>query len=95
LILKWPDGTRLEEVLAMSVARRAGLPVPRVLCYADHPDSPHAPVSILMTRVAGDELGRVYEALTEKERESIAREMTGYFDAIRRWKNPWGPNRIC
>jgi hypothetical protein len=51
-------------------------------------------MSILMTRVAGDELGRVYEALSGEERESIARELAAYLDAIRRWKNPWGPNRI-
>ncbi|OAX85220.1 hypothetical protein ACJ72_00413 [Emergomyces africanus] len=44
LILKWSDGTRLEEVLMMEVARRAGLPVPKAICYGDHPDTPpHAP----------------------------------------------------
>lgn len=57
LVLKWSDGTRLEEALATQVARAAGFPVPRVLCYGEHPDSPHAPVSILMTRLPGSELG--------------------------------------
>lgn len=66
LILKWSDGTRIEEVLTMQVGRRAGFPVPRVTCYGEHPDCPHAPVSILMTRVPGDELGRVSRRLARR-----------------------------
>ncbi|EAS28676.2 uncharacterized protein CIMG_07422 [Coccidioides immitis RS] len=95
LILKWSDGTRLEEVLTMEVARRAGLPVPKVICYGDHPDTPHAPVSILMTRIPGDELGRVYKTLSDTERDSIQLQLKGYLEAVRRWKSPWGENRIC
>lgn len=71
LILKWSDGTPLEEVLAMQVARRAGLPVRRVTRYGEHPGRPHAQVSIPMTRILGDELGRVYKTLTDAERDSI------------------------
>ncbi|EEP76426.1 predicted protein [Uncinocarpus reesii 1704] len=95
LILKWSDGTRLEEVLTTQVARRAGFPVPKVICYGDHPDTPHAPVSILMTRIPGDELGRVYKTLSGTERDSIQLQLKGYLEAIRRWKSPWGENRIC
>ncbi|RHZ49664.1 hypothetical protein CDV55_101169 [Aspergillus turcosus] len=95
LILKWSDGTRVEEVLTMQVARRAGFPVPRVICYGEHPDSPHAPVSILMTRVPGDELGRVYQSLSETDRNSILQQLKGYLEAMRRWESPWGSNRIC
>ncbi|PLN74798.1 protein kinase-like protein [Aspergillus taichungensis] len=95
LILKWSDGTRLEEVLTMEVARRAGLPVPRVICYGEHLDSPHAPISILMTRVPGDELGRVYEMLSDTERDSIRMQLKGYLEVMRRWENPWGGNRVC
>lgn len=51
LLLKWSDGTRLEEVLAMRVARVAGFPVLKVLCYGEYLDMTHAPVSILMTRL--------------------------------------------
>jgi hypothetical protein len=40
-------------VLTMQAGRRAGFPVPRVICYGEHPDCPHAPVSILMTRAPG------------------------------------------
>ncbi|KAL4809863.1 kinase-like protein [Aspergillus unguis] len=95
LILKWSDGTRLEEVLTMQAMRRAGLPVPKVLCYGDHPEAPHAPVSILMTRVAGDELGGVWKTLSECEKESIRAQLGGYLDAMRAWESPWGKNRIC
>lgn len=95
LILKWSDGTRLEEVLTMKAVRQAGFPVPKVICYGEHPDYPHAPVSILMTRVPGDELGRVYEKLSDEDRRSIAEELKGYIEIMRGWPNPWGGNRIC
>ncbi|THV74770.1 APH-domain-containing protein [Aureobasidium pullulans] len=95
LILKWSDGTRAEEVLAMEAARRAGMPVPRVICYGEQPDSPHAPVSILMTRLPGRELGRVYEDLDVAERDAILNEMNAYLSSMRQWKSPWGRERIC
>ena len=95
LILKWSDGTRMEEVLAMQFAKRAGLPVPRVICYGEHPDTPHAPVSILMTRVPGEELGRVYEALSDEDKKSVLQELKGYLEIMRGWSNPWGGDRIC
>ncbi|KAL3454244.1 kinase-like protein [Aspergillus insuetus] len=66
----------------MQVARKEGLPVPWVLCYGDHRGSLHAPVSILMTCVAGDELGRVYETLGREERGPIAQERTGICSII-------------
>ncbi|EGC41239.1 conserved hypothetical protein [Histoplasma capsulatum var. duboisii H88] len=76
-IPKWSDGAPLEEVLAMQVARRAGLPVRRVNCYGEHPGRPHAPVSIPMTRILGDELGRVYKTLTNAERDSSLLQLKG------------------
>lgn len=93
MVLKWPDGTRLEEVQAMKVARAAGFPVPRVICYGEHPESPHALISILMVRVPGKELGQVYENLNKDERETILKEL--YLDMMRTWPNPWGGDRIC
>lgn len=60
LILKWSGGTRLEEVLAMQVARAAGFPVQKVICYRDHLGTLYAPVLILMTRLPSKELGYVY-----------------------------------
>jgi hypothetical protein len=40
LILKWSNRTRIEEVLAMQMARAAGMPVPKVLCCGEHPAKP-------------------------------------------------------
>ncbi|OJD18821.1 hypothetical protein AJ78_01153 [Emergomyces pasteurianus Ep9510] len=48
--------------------------------------TPHAPVSILMTRIPGDELGRVYKTLSDTERDSIQLQLKSYLEAIRRWK---------
>ena len=95
LILKWSDGTRLEEVLTMQIARAAGFPVPRVISYGDHPDTPHAPVSILMTRLPGVELGQAYETLSNEDKDSVLKELQGYFRVMREWPNPWGGDRIC
>lgn len=95
LILKWSDGTRLEEVLAMQVARAAGFPVPKVICYGDHPDTSHAPVSILMTRLPGEELGQVYETLSSEDKSSVSKELKSYLAAMREWTSPWGGKRIC
>ncbi|KAJ5104916.1 hypothetical protein NUU61_002263 [Penicillium alfredii] len=66
----------------MQVARKAGFPVRRVIGYGEHPDAPHAPVSILLTRVPGEELGQVYETLGQ-DKQSILRDLRGYFDRIR------------
>jgi len=95
LLLKWSDGTRVEEVLAMQVARAAGLPVPRVICYGEHPDAPNRPISILMTRMPGRELSEVYKMLEPEERGTISSELKTYIDVMRSWPNPWGANRIC
>ena len=95
LLLKWSDGTRIEEVLAMQVARAAGFPVPRVICYGEHADSPHAPISIIMTRMPGSELGQVYKTLKLEEQDTVMSELKLYMDVMRSWPNPWGRTRIC
>ncbi|KAJ6032735.1 hypothetical protein N7540_003467 [Penicillium herquei] len=48
-----------------------------------------------MTRVAGKELGQSYDSLTAKDKESILQELKGYLEVMRRWRSPWGENRIC
>ena len=93
LLLK-SDGTRLEEVLAMRATRAAGSLVPKVLCYGEHPDMTHAPVSILMTRIPGQCLGEVYVEMTDEERKQILSELKCYLDCVRKWSNPWGLHRI-
>ncbi|MCJ1377968.1 hypothetical protein MMC17_001064 [Xylographa soralifera] len=97
LILKWSDGTRLEEALTMQVARAADLPVPRVICYGEHPDTPHAPVSILMTRMPGQVLfEELWDWYLPEQKATIISELKIYLDAIRSWPSPWlPPTRIC
>lgn len=95
LVLKQSDGTRLEEVLAMKCMRAAGLPVPRVICYGEHPDTPHALISILMTEMPGSLFGEIYESLRPQEQANINNELKTYFNLIRSWENPWGETRIC
>ncbi|RDL39333.1 Uncharacterized protein BP5553_03673 [Venustampulla echinocandica] len=95
LLLKWSDGTRLEEVLATKVCRAAGLPTPRIISYGDHPNTPHAPVSILMTRLSGRELGQVYESLSQKAKATALIELKLYLSTIRGWRSPWGDERVC
>ncbi|KAF2498186.1 kinase-like protein [Lophium mytilinum] len=95
LVLKWSDGTRLEEVLATKVARAAGLPVPIILTYGDHPDTPHALMSILMTRLPGQELGQVYMKLTKDDQNTALSEMQTIMKAMREWPKPWDRELIC
>lgn len=85
LLLKWSDGTRLEEVLAMRVARVAGFPVLKVLCYGEYLDTTHAPVSILMIRLPGQCLGEAYVEMTDEERKQILSELKCYLDCMRKW----------
>lgn len=79
----------------MQVVRAAGFPVPKVICYGEHPDSPHALISILMTRMPGRELGEVYETLEPEEKDTILSELKMYLSVMRSWRNPWGSNRLC
>ncbi|KZF25319.1 kinase-like protein [Xylona heveae TC161] len=95
LIIKWSDGTRAEEYLATQVVRAAGFPAPLVLCYGFHPHMPHAPVSILMSRLPGKELGEVYNTLEDTERGQIMQDLKKYLSIMRKWKSPWGSDRVC
>ncbi|KAI9737251.1 MAG: hypothetical protein M1818_005784 [Claussenomyces sp. TS43310] len=79
----------------MQVARAAGFPVPKVLCIGEHPDSPHAPISILMTRIPGQELGQVFETLSDEDRDTAFSEMQTMLRTMREWPHPWGGERIC
>jgi hypothetical protein len=97
LVLKWSDGTRLEEVVATKLARSAGFPVPKIISYGEHPDTPHAPVSILMTRVPGQDLGTrgIYEQLSDDDSETIYNELHYMLGVMRNWSHPYGGERIC
>ena len=97
LVLKWSDGTRVEEALTMQITRAAGLPVPKVICYGEHANSDHAPVSILMTRMPGDTLFKeLWEWYLPDQRATIISELKNYFGTMRHWPSPWEPpGRIC
>ena len=100
LLLKWSDGTKLEECLATQAMRAAGLPVPKIICYGEHPDCPHAPVSILMTRMSGVELHReLWEWFEPEEQAAIISELKTCMDVVRSWQRPsaeeQGDQRIC
>ncbi|KAL9092523.1 MAG: hypothetical protein Q9165_004327 [Trypethelium subeluteriae] len=79
----------------MKMARSAGFPVPKVIAYGEHPDTPHAPVSILMTRVPGKPLGEIYKIMTDEERKTVFAELRSILCVMRRWSHPWGGERIC
>jgi hypothetical protein len=53
LILKWGERVRIEEAVAMQIARTAGMPVPKVLCCGESPNDSFRPISILMMRLPG------------------------------------------
>lgn len=93
--MKNSDGTRIEEVAAMTVARAAIFPVPLVISYGDHPDRPYAPVSILMTRIPGKDMGQVYEALDEHDQERVFYELKQILTIIRSWSLPPVKAPIC
>ncbi|PNY26289.1 Uncharacterized protein TCAP_03780 [Tolypocladium capitatum] len=78
----------------MRAIRRAGIPAPKVVSYGEHPDTPWAPVSILMTRLPGEELGDIFEHLEPTQRNTVAMELHAILEAMRSWKSPWG-QRIC
>ncbi|RYP93616.1 hypothetical protein DL770_000248 [Monosporascus sp. CRB-9-2] len=89
LVLNCSDGTSLDELRSMDATRRAGIPAPKVISYGEHPETPWAPMSILMTRIAGYELSEVYDDLEETERESIVSELKIILETMRSWPNPW------
>lgn len=89
LVLKWSEGTRVDEVLTTQLVRAAGLPVPKVIWYGEHPDKPFALVSILMTRVRGRELSRqLWESLDTEQQVGLVTDIKLYLAAMRRWENP-------
>jgi len=87
LILKWSDGTGLE-VSSTLAARAAGFPVPKIISYGEHPEFPHAPVSILMTRLPGSPLGQVHDQLNKNELKTISTELKTMLETMRSWCHP-------
>jgi aminoglycoside phosphotransferase len=92
-ILKWTERVHIEEVIAMQMARAAGIPVPKVLSYGEHPGS-WRPMSILMTRLPGWELNNSFDQLVLEEEGPWVEELERCLDAMRKWKSPFSKN-IC
>lgn len=93
LVLKWTERVHIEEAIAMQMARAAGIPVPKVLCYGEHVGT-WRPISILMTRLPGWELINSSEPLVLEDEGPWVDELQQCLDAMRTWKNPFG-DRIC
>ena len=94
LILKWSERVRIEEVAAMKMARAAGMPVPRVLSYGEHP-SDWRSFSILMTRLPGYELQNSRDPFLLDEEQPWASELGKCLNAMRQWKIPFADKLIC
>ena len=89
LVLKWTERVQIEELIAMQMAPAAGIPVPTVLCYGEHPDA-WRPISILMTPLPGWELNNTFDQLVLEEGGPWVEEMRRCSDALRTWKSPFG-----
>lgn len=95
LVLKWSYGTRIEEAIAMQMARAAGMPVPKVLCYGEHPATPRRRISILMTRLPGSPLRLDRHPLRVEEEGPWLGELGRCLHAMRTWKSPFDEKLIC
>lgn len=100
LLVKANGRVRTEELLAMRLAKAAGLPVPTVYCFGTWDFSfPGYPTEIdhgiLMRRMPGKPLGEVYDSLSSEALATIKDELRGYFKIMHSLNNPFGENRIC
>ncbi|KAG6901276.1 hypothetical protein C0995_014328 [Termitomyces sp. Mi166 len=87
-LLKTGERVREDEALSMKLARSLGLPVPRVLFYAESFEERGA---IWMTRVPGVLLSQVWRQLSDAERFTIMGELHHYLLRLRECKNPRSP----
>ncbi|KAI9861851.1 MAG: hypothetical protein M1824_001962 [Vezdaea acicularis] len=95
LILKWGDRVRIEEAVAMQMARAAGMPVPKVLCYGEHPSDSFEPISILMTRLPGWSLSNPSAQFVVEEEQPWFDDLVKCVHAMRQWKSPFKDKQIC
>lgn len=95
LILKCSDRTRIEEALAMQMARSARMPVPKVLCCGEHLGIPFRLISILMTRLPGWPLENSSDPLEVDEEGPWLDELGRCLHAMRAWRSPFNGKRVC
>lgn len=91
LIVKSTDRPA-EESIATEAARAMGLPVARVLCYADY--GPENEGHILMTRIPGETLWDVYKSYSNAELANIMTEVGSSLQRIRCFASPYG-RAVC
>ena len=97
VLIKRSEKVRIEEALTTQAARAAGLPAPKIICYGEHADSTYGAISIMMTRMPGQELfEELWEWFSPEEKSTIIAELKTYVDTMRCWVNPWyGGEGIC
>ena len=70
----------------MKMMYEAGIPIPRVISYAEHVDTPHAPVSILMTRMPGTDLSHgMWEWLGPDQKKRFTSQLRSVLGTMRGW----------
>ncbi|KAL2818790.1 phosphotransferase family protein [Aspergillus cavernicola] len=84
LVLKWTERTSIEEVMAMKMARAAGMPVPKVISCGKHGGW----VSILMTRLPGTPLLNSDEQFDADAEGPWVHELKQCLHAMRLWRCP-------
>lgn len=95
LILKWSDRTDVGEVVAMQMARAAGMPVPRLLCWGEHPNDWRR-ISMLMTRLPGFPLANSWDPLeADRDEGPWLDDLKRCLHTMRTWKSPFNETRIC
>ena len=95
LILKRSERTSIEEAVATQIARAAGMPVPKILCYGEHPTD-FRRISILMTRLPGWPMNNSSGLhFIAEEEEPWLSDLGKCLDAMRKWKNPFPDKQIC
>ena len=93
LILKWSERVRPEEAIAMQMARSAGMPTPKMLCYGEHPKALFK-YSILMTRLPGFEMCQGDGEFDPENEQPWFDELKLCVNAMRQWKSPYD-NSVC
>jgi aminoglycoside phosphotransferase (APT) family kinase protein len=81
-----------EEYQATMTAHAMGLPVPRILCYADR--GPEKDGYLLMTRIPGNRLSDVHESYSDEELSAIAADIGDCLRRIRNFSSPYG-KAVC
>ncbi|MCJ1467030.1 hypothetical protein MMC07_005652 [Pseudocyphellaria aurata] len=95
LVLKWSDRTRVEEAVSMQMARAAGMPVPKVICYGEDLSDTFRPVSILMTRLPGWTPQNSRAPFVAEEEVPWLNELEMCLHAMRKWKKPFEDKEVC